>query len=325
MVAPTQAATERSNVSDKSDHPEPGNDRGTDQSHGGGHSSDHSHGKDHGHGYEGQDPDDWIPGVELDAKIAMPSVLRQMDQDIDLGSPGRILDVGCGPGIGSIELAHRFPNATVIGLDVGEAVLAAATNRAEAEQLADRVSFVRADFDQDLTGQVDAVDMAFASMSLHHTEDPAAAVRRVQETMVPGGRLVMAEFGRPLQMWPSHHPAVVDGVWARWQAASDAFRLDHLGEASVKVNWPSLLSEQGFDQVQQFECEVQVPAPLDDLHRAWLLKGLNRGLGSFGDRLDADDRAAIQAMTDNNNPDGVHNSAEAFVDLGRMIFTGVRR
>lgn len=309
-------------MSEKPNHSEHG-DSQTDHGHS---HTDHGHGhRDHGHGYEGQDPGDWIPGVELDARIAMPSVLQQMERDIDLGAPGRILDVGCGPGIGAIELANRFPDATVIGLDVGEAVLEAATNRAAAENLSHRVSFVRADFDQDLTNQIDAVDMAFASMSLHHTEDPAAAVGRVRDAMVPGGRLAMAEFGRPLKMWPEHHFAVADGLWDRWQAASDAFRLDHLGEASVKVDWPKLLEGQGFDQVQQFECEIQTPAPLDELHRAWLLKGLNRGLGSFGDRLAAADRSAIEAMTDSNNPDGVANSTEIFVDLSRMIFTGVRR
>jgi SAM-dependent methyltransferase len=280
--------------------------------------------KDHGHGYEDQDPGDWIPGVELDAKISMPPVLELITRNINVGSPGRILDVGCGPGVGTIDLANLFPNASVVGLDIGEAVLEAATDRAAAENLSDRVSFLRADFDQDLTGQVEAIDMVFASMSLHHTEDPGAAVGRVCQTLVPGGRLVMAEFGRPLTMWPSDNPAVTGGVWERWQATADAFRLDHLGPASVSVDWPQLLTDQGLTQVEQFECDVQTSAPLGALERAWLLKGLHRGLGSFGDRLDSADRVAIEAMADPDNPDGVANSAEVFVDTSRMIFTGVR-
>lgn len=284
-----------------------------------------SHGKDHGHGYEDQDPNDWIPGVELDAKISMPPVMNLITKDIDLGSPGRILDVGCGPGIGTIELANRFAGAEVLGLDVGEAVLEAATNRAANENLSDRVSFIRADFDQDLTSLFDPVDMAFASMSLHHTEDPTAAVGRVCETLKPGGRLVMAEFGRPLRMWPDDDQAVISGLWDRWQATSDRFRLEHLGEASVNVDWPKLLEAQNLDGVEQFECEIRSSAPLGDLDRAWLLKGLNRGLGTFGDRLTAEDRNALEAMTDRDNPDGVANSTEVFVDTSRMIFTGVRR
>lgn len=280
--------------------------------------------KDHGHGYEHQDPGDWIPGVELDAKISMPSVLHLITSEIDLGNPQRILDVGCGPGIGTIDLANLFQDADVIGLDIGEAVLEAATNRAAAEHLSDRVSFLRADFDQDLTGQVDPVDMVFASMSLHHTEDPGAAVERVCETLVPGGRLVMAEFGRPLKMWPDDNPAVSSGLWDRWQAAADAFRIDHLGEASVLVDWPKLLKDRGLSQVEQFECDLQTPAPVGDLERAWLLKGLNRGLSSFGDRLEAGDRSAIEAMVDPSNQNGVATSSEVFVDTSRMIFTGVR-
>lgn len=286
----------------------------------------HSHAKEHGHGYEHQDPADWIPGVELDAQISMPAVMSQIQAKIDLGSPGRILDVGCGPGIGTMELARRFPDATLSGLDVGEAVLDAAVTRAAADGVADRVNFIRADFDQDLAQVVEPVDMAFASMSLHHTEDPGAALGRVCATLTSGGRMVMAEFGRPLKMWPDDHEAVTSGLWQRWQAVADAFRLDHLGEAAVNVNWPELLKAQGLDQVEQFECDIHSPAPLSDgLERAWLAKGLERGLQNFGDRLDSEDRSALEALLDADNPDGVSRSTEALVDTSRMVYTGIRR
>lgn len=284
----------------------------------------HGHGKQHGHGYEHQDPADWIPGVELDAKISIPPVLHRLTTELDLGAPGRILDVGCGPGIGTTMLANHFTDAEVIGLDVGEAVLDAAMARARADGLSDRVRFIRADFDRDVQGLFDPVDLVFASMSLHHTENPGAALGRVSSTLTPGGRLVVAEFGRPLSMFPAEHEVVTSGLWDRWQAASEASRLDHLGEASVKVNWLSLLLAKGLDTIQAFEAPITSSTPTTDLERAWLAKGLARGLQQFGDRLDDADRSAIAALLDDDDPEGVANSPDVLVDTARMIYTGLR-
>ncbi len=297
------------------DHPSDDNGRS--------HGERHSHGRQHGHGYEHQDPADWIPGVELDAKISIPPVLRRLASELDLGAPGRILDVGCGPGIGTIMLANHFTDAEIIGLDVGEAVLDAAMARAEAEGLSDRVRFIRGDFDQDMTDLVDPVDLVFASMSLHHTEDPAAALGRVCSTLTSGGRLVVAEFGRPLSMLPDGHEVVSSGLWGRWLAASEASRVDHLGEASVKVNWLALLLAQGLDTIQAFEAPITSSTPTTELERAWLAKNLARGLQQFGDRLDDADRAAIAALLD-DGPEGVAHSPEVRVATGRMIYTGLQ-
>jgi len=58
------------------------------------------------------------------------------------GPPARILDVGTGTGAGAIRLAQRFPEATVVGVDLSEAMLEQARRNTPADL---KVTYQRAD------------------------------------------------------------------------------------------------------------------------------------------------------------------------------------
>src|SRR6476620_8923697 len=65
--------------------------------------------------------------------------------ELGLDGAGRLLDVGCGPGVLAIELARRFEQA--IGLDPDAEMLAEAARRAAAAGIAN-VRWVRARAEQ---------------------------------------------------------------------------------------------------------------------------------------------------------------------------------
>jgi ubiquinone/menaquinone biosynthesis C-methylase UbiE len=56
--------------------------------------------------------------------------------------PTRILDVGTGTGAGAISLAHRFPGAEIVGVDLSEAMLAQARRNTPGDL---HVTYQRAD------------------------------------------------------------------------------------------------------------------------------------------------------------------------------------
>jgi ubiquinone/menaquinone biosynthesis C-methylase UbiE len=58
------------------------------------------------------------------------------------GPPARILDVGTGTGAGAIKLADRFPDASVVGVDLSEAMLEHARRNTPADLA---VTYRRAD------------------------------------------------------------------------------------------------------------------------------------------------------------------------------------
>ena len=282
----------------------------------------HRHGHAHGHGHE--DPTAWLPEAVLDGQVSIPPVLDRFVSQVEDLQPSRIIDLGCGPGVGTIALAERFPGASVVGLDINQPALDLATERAAAQGLSDRVTFVAASFDDGFVDAVAPADLLWASMSLHHTEDPAAALGHACAVVSPGGRLALAEFGAPVTMLPDTSDVVTGGTWDRFQAASDAGLLDHLGPAAFNVQWLDLLAEQGIEQIAHFECPIRFPAPLGAQEREWLTTHLQRGLQFTEERISAEDRALLQALLDPENPDGTASSDSVFIDYGRTLYTGVK-
>ncbi len=97
--------------------------------------------------------------------------------------PGeRILDLGCGDGMLTAELAAA--GATVVGLDDSAEQVAAARNRGVDARLGDGQEL---DF-------ADEFDAIFSNAALHWMPDADAVIAGVRRALKPGGRFI-AEFG----------------------------------------------------------------------------------------------------------------------------------
>jgi len=108
--------------------------------------------------------------------------------------PGeRLLDIGCGPGTTAIELAARVaPDGEVVGVDISETMVAAATRRA-AKGKASNVRFVVADAQTQPLGE--GFDGVYSRFGVMFFADPAAAFTNVVRSLRPGGRLGCVVWG----------------------------------------------------------------------------------------------------------------------------------
>jgi len=100
----------------------------------------------------------------------------------------RVLDVGCGTGQTSLELARRVgPDGRVTGLDISAPMLGRARDRARAAG-ASNVAFVAADV-QTHRFEPSSADVAFSRFGIMFFADPAAAFTNLHGALRPGGRL----------------------------------------------------------------------------------------------------------------------------------------
>ena len=104
----------------------------------------------------------------------------------------RVLDVGCGIGGTSREIARRFPNWTVTGVSISSEQVA------RASQLAVEQSVLNVDFRCCDAMQMPFPDRAFdvvwSCESAEHMPDKEAFIKECVRVLKPGGRLVLATW-----------------------------------------------------------------------------------------------------------------------------------
>ncbi len=96
-----------------------------------------------------------------------------------------LLDVGCGPGTITVDLAQRVRPGAVTAVEVTAAALDPARTEAAAHGV-DDIEFVVADA-HGLPFDDDAFDVVHAHQVLQHVADPVQALREMQRVCRPGG------------------------------------------------------------------------------------------------------------------------------------------
>jgi SAM-dependent methyltransferase len=105
---------------------------------------------------------------------------------LDISRGDRALDVGCGPGNYTRDLASASESGPVVGIDASEAMVAAAAKRGGAANL----TYFRADAAA-LPFRDGAFDAACSVGVIHMVEEPEAAIGEMTRVLAPGGRLVI--------------------------------------------------------------------------------------------------------------------------------------
>jgi SAM-dependent methyltransferase len=128
-----------------------------------------------------------------------------------------VLDFGCGQGSEAVEVAERGA-ARVIGLDLSEKWLAMAREHAEARGVSAKCLFTN-----HYEGQVDTI---ISLDSFEHFADVPAILRRMNDLLKPGGR-VLVSFGptwyHPLgghyfSVFPWSHLVITERALVRWRS-----------------------------------------------------------------------------------------------------------
>jgi ubiquinone/menaquinone biosynthesis C-methylase UbiE len=107
-----------------------------------------------------------------------------------------VLDLGAGTGTLAIEIKKSNPKAKVTGLDADRRVLAQA--KAKAKEAGVKVDFQRG-LATELPYDARSFDVVVSTLLFHHLTDEAKAdtAEEVRRVLRLGGRLLVADWGRP--------------------------------------------------------------------------------------------------------------------------------
>jgi 2-polyprenyl-3-methyl-5-hydroxy-6-metoxy-1,4-benzoquinol methylase len=118
----------------------------------------------------------WFPAVpHLQSKLEMGA---------------RVADFGCGEGWSSIAIAKAYPDVTVDGFDIDGPSIEAARRHAEADGVANRVTFHLVDAGSGVEGTYDVVT---AFECIHDLPDPVSVLGAMHEAAVEDGIVVVMD------------------------------------------------------------------------------------------------------------------------------------
>jgi len=150
--------------------------------------------------------------------------------------PGQVLlDVGCGPGTITIDLAARVAPGEVVGLDRSERVVELAREAARSAG-APNVTFRAGDVYALPYGDA-SFDVVHAHQVLQHLTDPVAALRELRRVARPGGLVAVRDADYAAMTWypPSVALEHLAEAWRAWGGSEDGWFAVLHGEVLARV------------------------------------------------------------------------------------------
>jgi ubiquinone/menaquinone biosynthesis C-methylase UbiE len=138
-------------------------------------------------------------------KVMVKKISKRLLEIVDalpLRDGLRILEIGCGPGVTAREIAKRFGNIFVLGVDRSNKAIDQATQSCATEIKKGKLKFVNAAIEDLELSDEKPFDFAFAvrvgALDGRHPEIEAAAISRIAIVLKPKGKLFI-DGGDPIK------------------------------------------------------------------------------------------------------------------------------
>ncbi|MDH3262517.1 MAG: bifunctional demethylmenaquinone methyltransferase/2-methoxy-6-polyprenyl-1,4-benzoquinol methylase UbiE [Paracoccaceae bacterium] len=186
--------------------------------------------------------------------------------------PGqRLLDVAGGTGDIAFRFLKRAPEARATVLDMTEEMLVEGQRRAEAEKLADRLSWVAGDA-MALPFEDESFDVYTISFGIRNVTRIADALSEAFRVLKSGGRLMVLEFSQlpnPGLQWAydrySFNVIPVIGQIVAKDRESYQYLVESIRRFPDQERFAAMIREAGFEQVKYRNLTMGVAA----LHSGW--------------------------------------------------------
>lgn len=188
--------------------------------------------------------------------------------------PGQqLLDVAGGTGDVAFRFLKRAPGATATVCDMTESMLTEGQKRAEAEDMADRLTWVVGDA-MALPFKDNTFDVYTISFGIRNVTRIADALREAYRVLRPGGRLMVLEFSQipnPALQWAydrySFNVIPVMGQIVANDRDSYQYLVESIRKFPTQETFADMIRAAGFGQVSYRNLSLGIAA----LHSGWKL------------------------------------------------------
>jgi SAM-dependent methyltransferase len=266
--------------------------------------------------WDGHEGDVWTEQADRYDRASARIWQRFLDTHL-VGSADHVLDVGCGTGAATRDLARAASDGEVIGIDLSTRMLELARTRSAAEGLAN-VTFVRGDA-QVFPFEPQALDLVVSSFGAMFFNDPVAAFANLAGAQREGGTIALLAW-RTLQEneWLMSLRGAISVGRELPTPPPDAPSPFSLADPT-RVR--SILAAAGFDSIEiepideLIDLGADAPDALAFAKTMGIVEGLTEG-------LDADDRAKAvtnleRLFNERETADGVLLGSAAWIITAR--------
>ncbi len=160
-----------------------------------------------------------------------PQLQEQLTAATRTSSPRTILDLGIGSGLTAARVLDAHPDATLVGVDASQDMLAAVASVLDLR----RTTLHHRRLEDGLPDG--PFDLVISMLAVHHLDGPGKAdlFRRVRDVLSPDGRFVLADLVIPAH--PDDVVTPIDGIVDQPSSLDD--QLAWLGAAGLatQVHW----------------------------------------------------------------------------------------
>jgi trans-aconitate 2-methyltransferase len=117
---------------------------------------------------------------------------QELIEKLQLAGNEAVLDIGCGDGRVTAEIARRLPHGSALGIDNSPSMVAFATDKLSASPQ-NNLSFRHLDATR--LDYRDAFDVVFSNAAMHWIQDHPSVLAGIKRGLKPGGRMLLQMGG----------------------------------------------------------------------------------------------------------------------------------